>query len=221
MSGWAAVRCVFCFDYPDGQIYEERITLWQTDDMDTAIALAEAEAEEYAEPSHIEYAGLAQVYLLGDEPSNGAEVFSLMRDSELEPSDYLDAYFDTGGEHQRTAADSDGSAERSVERAVELLGCVTVSSEEEAALILRLNRERLKVDEAMLVAMNNAFDVTQLALDAADTAAFRTALCDRFGFDEIEANAVIDTQFWALTRARRENQSRRIAERRADVEAQG
>lgn len=33
-------------------------------------------------------------------PRDGAEVFSLMRDSDLEPDDYLDAFFSTGNERQ-------------------------------------------------------------------------------------------------------------------------
>jgi hypothetical protein len=36
------------------------------------------------------------------EPADGAEIFSLMRDSDLAPEDYLDSFFDTGTEGQRT-----------------------------------------------------------------------------------------------------------------------
>jgi hypothetical protein len=36
------------------------------------------------------------------EPVDGAEVFSLMRDSQLAPAEYLDAFFDTGSERQQT-----------------------------------------------------------------------------------------------------------------------
>jgi hypothetical protein len=37
---------------------------------------------------------------LGEHPAHGAEVFSLMRDSELAPDDYIDRFFDTGQERQ-------------------------------------------------------------------------------------------------------------------------
>jgi hypothetical protein len=43
---------------------------------------------------------VAQSYELYDEPGDGAEVFSLIRVSDLEPSDYVDRYFDTGTERQ-------------------------------------------------------------------------------------------------------------------------
>ena len=33
-------------------------------------------------------------------PAHGAEVFSLMRDSDQAPADYLSSFFDTGREHQ-------------------------------------------------------------------------------------------------------------------------
>lgn len=47
---------------PGERYYEERIMLWQADSAEIAIALAEAEANEYAETLESEYAGLAQSY---------------------------------------------------------------------------------------------------------------------------------------------------------------
>ncbi len=105
---WLAVRCIFAVGEsgPDGlQTYEERITLWRAAGFDEAIALAEAEAVEYATfiaGSPDAYLGLAQCYELADEVGNGAEVFSLMRDSHLGPTEYLDAFFDSNREHQET-----------------------------------------------------------------------------------------------------------------------
>ena len=105
------MRCVFRTRFGDQQVYEERITLWHERDMDRAIGLAEAEAQEYvrsgasqpegadpADEAPTEYLGMAQAYLLDDEPGHGAEVFSLMRTSPLEPMTYLDTFFDTGQE---------------------------------------------------------------------------------------------------------------------------
>ena len=37
---------------------------------------------------------------LGDSLEHGAEVFSLLRESSLQPGDYLEAFFDTGAERQ-------------------------------------------------------------------------------------------------------------------------
>ena len=65
---------------------------------------AEAEAQTYAaaipeEPDR--YLGLAQAFALFDAPGDGAEVFSLLRESRLAAEDYLDAFFDTGSERLR------------------------------------------------------------------------------------------------------------------------
>lgn len=101
---WFSVRCVFQFS--EGT-FEERVTIWQADDFDGAIRLAEEEAEEYAcaldDSSEAEYLGLAQAFKLFDEPGHGAEVFSLLRDSNLEGDQYIQAFFDTGSEHQGLA----------------------------------------------------------------------------------------------------------------------
>ena len=102
---WYAVRCVFRSAWaetseglpPDVHLYEERMTLWQASSLEEAIALAEAEALEYADEED-EYLDLAQAFKLFDDPSHGAEVFSLMRSSRLEPDSYLDTFFDTGEE---------------------------------------------------------------------------------------------------------------------------
>jgi hypothetical protein len=64
------------------------------------VILADAEASEYVADLAGEYLGLAQVYSLADEPGHGAELFSLLRDSPLQPAAYLDAFFDTGDERQ-------------------------------------------------------------------------------------------------------------------------
>ncbi|SDX70459.1 protein of unknown function [Modestobacter sp. DSM 44400] len=108
-SGWYAVRCVFSVEWPPkaaGQTYEERVTLWQASTADEAIERAETEARQYAatiEDSPSTYLGLAQSFHLFDSPGDGAEVFSLMRTSDLGPSEYLDAYFDSGTEHQQSS----------------------------------------------------------------------------------------------------------------------
>ena len=116
-SGWHSVRCVFqaSTDTPSGpgdlapgeSAYEERITLWRTDSADEAIERAETEALVYASGNGVEYLGMAQSYRLADEPAEGAEVFSLIRRSTLEPGPYLDAFFDTGTEYQDSGAEDE------------------------------------------------------------------------------------------------------------------
>ncbi|SDY88830.1 protein of unknown function [Modestobacter sp. DSM 44400] len=104
---WYAVRCVFAVGWPPeaaGRTYEERITLWQAGTVEEAIERAEAEAQQYAaaiDEAPSTYLGLAQSFHLLESPSDGAEVFSLMRTSDLKPSAYLNGYFDTGGERQQ------------------------------------------------------------------------------------------------------------------------
>jgi hypothetical protein len=106
--GWFSVRCFFTVGWPEeaiGKTYEERITLWRARSIDHAIELAEAEAREYAaiiDDSPSEYLEHAQAYRLDDEPWHGGEIFSLMRDSELAPQDYIERFFDTGAERQTT-----------------------------------------------------------------------------------------------------------------------
>lgn len=104
-SGWVAVRCIFRSIWEGTQMYEERVTLWHTTDTTIAIERAEREATTYAEDSSdAEYVGLAQAYVLGDEPGEAAEVFSLIRASTLEPDAYVDRFFDTGTERQGVAS---------------------------------------------------------------------------------------------------------------------
>ena len=103
-EAWVSVRCLFRSHHEGGQVYEERVTLWRSTSISGAIELAEEEAYSHAAlltgppgwPT--EYLGLAQAYLLADEVEPGAEVFSLMRSSDLGPADYLDTFFDTGRE---------------------------------------------------------------------------------------------------------------------------
>jgi hypothetical protein len=101
---WFAVRSVFRFDRVGAEhgTYEERVVLFDAADAEAAIALAEVEAAEYAAIfDDCEALSLFQSYRLADVVGHRAEVFSLMRDSDLDPDDYLDQFFDTGAERQR------------------------------------------------------------------------------------------------------------------------
>ncbi len=103
---WFSVRCVFAFKADHGTNYEERVTLWRASSLEEAIAHAEQEADEYADELDARYVGLAQAFHLSveDRPlDDGDEVFSLIRESELAPDDYISRFFDTGKERQREA----------------------------------------------------------------------------------------------------------------------
>lgn len=102
-----SVRCVFrWYSQPDQKaksVYEERITLWQANNIDQAIEFAEQEALTYAS-IEMEFVGFSQAYALFNPiPVNGVEVFSLIRESDLEPKEYIGAFFDTGLEHENKA----------------------------------------------------------------------------------------------------------------------
>ena len=103
-----SVRCIFRWEPRTDQthtyVYEERITLWRASDVDEAINFAEIEAKAYASDAGLEYLKCCQAYALFDVvEANGVEVFSLLRDSDLEPAQYLDTFFDTGSEHAHAA----------------------------------------------------------------------------------------------------------------------
>ena len=97
---WFAVRHVI----KNADAYEERITLWQAEDADQAIRSAETEAARYAalwEDAAV--LPMFQSFGLSAAPSEGTEVFSLIRRSDLAADDYLSAFFDTGSELQEDA----------------------------------------------------------------------------------------------------------------------
>ena len=99
-----AVRCFFLWDKRSDQekrfLYEERITVWRAEKLDRAIALAESEAREYASDDST-FLDFSQGYAMFDRCSeSGIEVYSLLRESDLEAEEYLNTFFDTGHERQ-------------------------------------------------------------------------------------------------------------------------
>ena len=103
---WFGVKCVFqislAAETPGHRVYEERVTIWTASSFDEAIQKAEAEASEYAGENH-KYLGYCDAFELYDDPSlEGAEVYSLMRESRKEADDYVNTFFDTGRERTRT-----------------------------------------------------------------------------------------------------------------------
>ena len=96
---WFGVRHVI--DLGAGR-FEERVTLWQDASEDAAITQAEVEASSYAASIGGTRLDLFQTYRLADPPASGREVFSLIRSTSLPSEQYVDAFFDTGAEHQRT-----------------------------------------------------------------------------------------------------------------------
>lgn len=101
---WYAVRCLFGFPAAEKVNYEERVTIWRAGNFEEAVAMAEREAQDYAETLDAQYLGLAQSFHLfvEDRPLEpGDEVFSLIRESILGADEYVSRFFATGGEHQK------------------------------------------------------------------------------------------------------------------------
>ena len=99
---WFGCRSIIRWpDLPtDKESYEERITIWRADSPTDAMALAEAESAKYAAANKLEDLGFTQVYEMITKAANGAEVFSLIRDSYLQPDEYLNSFIATGGERE-------------------------------------------------------------------------------------------------------------------------
>jgi hypothetical protein len=99
---WYSVRCVFQWTSYAEKPYEERITLWCATTVEEAVTFAEREAADYAQSGNeMAYLGLAQAFVLDEDTKlgHGIEVFSLLRDSELPPNEYIDKFFAAGEEY--------------------------------------------------------------------------------------------------------------------------
>jgi hypothetical protein len=82
-----------------GQMYEERITLWQAVDADEAIAKGIHAADSYAAENGFQRVDYTTSYKMFDAPSEGSEVWSLMRDSWLPPEEYVQRFVIEGDPH--------------------------------------------------------------------------------------------------------------------------
>lgn len=110
------IRCVF--ELPTESIntkkflYEERVTVWRATDIDEAIDMAAEEACAYcSDKKGSRFTGFSQAFWMFDPINlNGVEVFSLLRESDLEQEDYLDHFFSTGDERQQTNSEQGGGA---------------------------------------------------------------------------------------------------------------
>jgi hypothetical protein len=99
---WYGVRLVYQLAGSARQHYEERVIVVRAEDFDNAIARAEALSKQNYEFETTIYVGYAMAFNIVDEQGEtlpeGVEVFSLMRESELQPEAYLDRFHDTGNE---------------------------------------------------------------------------------------------------------------------------
>lgn len=101
---WYGVRLVYRLTGFPAQAYEERIVIVKAASFDEAIAKVERYSKDYEDETKV-YTGYAMAFHILDENGSslgeGVEVFSLMRDSELDPDEYLDRFHDTGRERAK------------------------------------------------------------------------------------------------------------------------
>jgi len=101
-----AAKCIFAHPQLTPRndlqhVYEERIILVQAKDFEDAIDKAESDAQAYAQDGTI-YLEYVDVFELFDSDLKDlAEVYSLLRSSDLPPDDYIDQFYDTGNEHNK------------------------------------------------------------------------------------------------------------------------
>ena len=104
---WYGIKCVFRHadmktELAGASLFEERIVLVTADNEDEAIAAAEVDARSYAEDTGCEYLEFASCFHSFDEKIvHLSEVYSIMRESTLDPSEYLNHFYDTGKERDR------------------------------------------------------------------------------------------------------------------------
>lgn len=105
---WYGVRMLYQLTGTSKQAYEERVMIVRADDGADAVQLAEQLSKSY-ESDTTKYLGDAMAFHIFDENGPclgpGTEVFSLIRESELEPNAYVGRFHDTGNECSETIAD--------------------------------------------------------------------------------------------------------------------
>ncbi len=102
---WYGVRLIYQLTGAARKAFEERVIIVRADSEDAAIAQAEMYSQDYESDTTM-YTGYAMVFNIFDEdgPSLGAgvEVFSLIREAELDIDAYLNRFHGTGSECCRT-----------------------------------------------------------------------------------------------------------------------
>ncbi len=96
---WFSARTVYEHDRPGDGLFEERIVVLRAGSFDEALERAAVEGAAYATAVGCVYTGYVSVFEMVEETlGDGAEVFSLMRDSDLAAEDYIDRFYTTGDE---------------------------------------------------------------------------------------------------------------------------
>ena len=103
---WFGIRTIYRSQQSDTEFtysYEERVVVFSAYSIEAAIELAERESQDYIDGTDeiaLDFLDVFEIY--DGQISNGTEVFSLIRDSNLESDEYLSTFFDTGNERRGT-----------------------------------------------------------------------------------------------------------------------
>ena len=103
---WYGVKCIFRHDDLSGDrpgtVYEERVVVVRAETFEEALEKAEAEASDYVKGMDAVYLDYADVFHMSEERiTEGTEVYSLMRTSDLDDDAFVTRYFDDGTQHSR------------------------------------------------------------------------------------------------------------------------
>ena len=108
---WYGVRLVYRLTFASRRAFEERVLIVRADGFDSAIARAEQISRDDYENESTIYTNYAMAFHIFDENGDalveGVEVFSLIRESDLDVDAYLNRFHDTGNERARTVGGSD------------------------------------------------------------------------------------------------------------------
>jgi hypothetical protein len=100
--GWYGVRCIFRLRDCEPGAYEERVTLWRAQNYGEAHELANREARRYAEACPADFLEHSEAYWIDREIFElDAEVFSWLRESDLDPAEYIKTFYSTGRERDQ------------------------------------------------------------------------------------------------------------------------
>jgi hypothetical protein len=104
---WYGVKCLLehagLSQDTAAHVYEERIVVLRAVSFEDALLRAERDATEYAKPINARNLGYSNAYKLdADSIEDATEVFSVMRELPMSPTDFITRYYDDGARRSRS-----------------------------------------------------------------------------------------------------------------------
>jgi hypothetical protein len=106
MDRWYGVKCLFehfgLSKVPEAHAYEERVIVVLAASFDDALGKAKKLSVSYTDGSSIKYMGYCNAYAMDEAViTEGTEVYSVMRETKLAPTAFIDHYYDDGTDKYR------------------------------------------------------------------------------------------------------------------------